>query len=356
MKARHSIVLSALCLVAPAANATELSPAIVRSEFIFEKNPVPSCHATTIVETNDGSLVASWFAGTREKDPDVGIWSARCLDGKWTTPIEIANGIQPDGTRLPCWNPVLFQPKEGPLTLFYKIGPNCDIWWGMVRTSSDNGKSWSEPTRLPDPILGPIKNKPVQLADGTLLSGSSWEGQKTGPIWQIHFERSTDNGKTWQFIKVPQASGSPSAIQPSILIHPEGRLQALGRTANGKLFSTTSRDNGLSWSKLALLDLPNPNSGTDAVTMKDGRHVLIYNHTPKGRSPLNVSVSKDGIEWQSALVLEDTQGEFSYPAVIQTRDGLLHFTYTWKRQLAKHVIVDPSKLTLKPMINGEWPK
>jgi predicted neuraminidase len=125
--------------------------------------------------------------------------------------------------------------------------------------------------------------------------------------------------------------------------------------SRGKLFSTTSSDNGLSWSTLTLLDLPNPNSGTDAVTLKDGQHVLIYNHTPKGRSPLNVAISRDGLAWQAALVLEDTPGEFSYPAVIQTRDGLLHFTYTWKRQLAKHVVVDPAKLTLKQIVNGQWP-
>ena len=184
---------------------------------------------------------------------------------------------------------------------------------------------------------------------------SSWEGQKSGPSWQIHFERSLDNGKTWQFVSVPQASESPAAIQPSILMHPEGRLQALGRTKASRIFSTTSNDNGLTWTPLSLLDLPNPNSGTDAVTLKDGRHVLIYNHAPKGRSPLNVAISKDGREWEAALVLEDKPGEYSYPAVIQTRDGLLHFTYTWKRVLAKHVVVDPSMLTLTPIVHGEWP-
>jgi predicted neuraminidase len=154
---------------------------------------------------------------------------------------------------------------------------------------------------------------------------------------------------------VPQASDSPPAIQPSILIHADGRLQALGRTKSRRIFSTTSNDNGLTWSPLDLLDLPNPNSGIDAVTLKDGRHVLIYNHTTKGRSPLNVAISKDGREWNAALVLEDKPGEYSYPAVIQTRDGLLHFTYTWKRALAKHVVVDPAMLTLTPIIHGEWP-
>ena len=91
------------------------------------------------------------------------------------------------------------------------------------------------------------------------------------------------------------------------------------------------------------------------MTLKDGRHVLIYNHTTKGRSPLNVAISKDGREWEAALVLEDKPGEYSYPAIIQSRDGLLHFTYTWKRALAKHVVVDPLKLTSTPIVHGEWP-
>jgi hypothetical protein len=109
--------------------------------------------------------------------------------------------------------------------------------------------------------------------------------------------------------------------------------------------------------EISLTELPNPNSGTDAVTLKDGRHLLIYNHTAKGRSPLNLAVSKDGKVWEAALVLEDEpKKEFSYPAIIQTSDGLVRITYTWKRQKAKHVVIDPAKLVLKPIVNGQWPK
>ena len=95
---------------------------------------------------------------------------------------------------------------------------------------------------------------------------------------------------------------------------------------------------------MALTTLPNPNSGIDAVTLRDGRQLLVYNHTNKGRSPLNVALSRDGHDWQPALVLESGKGEFSYPAVIQTGDGLVHIVYTWKRQRIKHVVVDPTKM------------
>jgi len=146
------------------------------------------------------------------------------------------------------------------------------------------------------------------------------------------------------------------AIQPSLLFLGGERLQAVGRTKQSKVFQITSEDAGKTWGEISLTDLPNPNSGTDAVTLADGRHLLIYNHTAKGRSPLNLAVSKDGKAWEAALVLEDEpKREFSYPAIIQTSDGLVHITYTWKRQKVKHVVVDPAKLRTKPIVGGQWP-
>jgi predicted neuraminidase len=107
---------------------------------------------------------------------------------------------------------------------------------------------------------------------------------------------------------------------------------------------------------MTLTELPNPNSGTDAVTLYDGRHLLVYNHTTKGRSPLNLALSSDGKSWQAALLLEIAPGEYSYPAIIQTSDGLVHITYTWKRQKVRHVEIDPTKLVLRPIAEGQWPK
>ncbi len=358
LDSRHELTSWNWTKAAPAHSQPQPQPqsGVLKTEFIYDTAPFASCHATTLAETTDGTLVAAWFGGTAEGRSDVGIWSARLVAGKWTAPVELATGVQADGKRHPCWNPVLFQPRDGALLLFYKVGPSPSTWWGMLRTSTDAGQTWSDATRLPDKILGPVKNKPVQLADGTLLSGSSTEGLHPPPSWQIHFERSTDNGKTWQFITVPQPTNSPSAIQPSILQLGGDKLMALGRTRSGKLFATTSADSGRTWTPTTLLDLPNPNSGTDAVTLKDGRHLLIYNHTAKGRSPLNLAVSPDGQTWNAALVLENTPGEYSYPAIIQTRDGLIHTTYTWKRQKVKHVVIAPAKLEARPITNGEWPK
>jgi predicted neuraminidase len=325
-------------------------PGMVMREFIYETAPFPECHASTIVETQ-GSLVAAWFGGTREKDPDVGIWLARLEDRKWTEPVEVANGIQQpakDGTplRYPTWNPVLFQPKMGPLLLFYKVGPSPSRWWGMLTTSTDGGKTWAKLQRLPDGILGPIKNKPIELAGGTLVCPSSTESTDLANKWQIHFEQTGDLGVSWGQTGPVNDGVEFGAIQPSILVHGGGKLQAVGRTRQGKVFQIFSDDDGKSWGKMTATTLPNPNSGIDAGTLRDGRHLIVYNHTRRGRSPLNVALSADGTDWKSALVLENEPGEFSYPAVIQTADGQVHITYTWNRKRIRHVVADPMKLVL----------
>ena len=326
-------------------------PGLLKSEFIYETAPFPSCHATTIVEPKDGGLVAAWFGGTREGHADVGIWSSHFADGKWSAPVEVANGAQTDGTRHPCWNPVLFQPKGGALMLFYKVGPSPSKWWGMLRRSIDGGKTWSDAQRLPDGILGPIKNKPVQLVNGDILCPTSSEHDG----WRVHFERSADGGATWSKTEAVNDGKTIGAIQPSILFPGGERLIALGRTRQAHIFKIASGDGGKSWGAMSLTELPNPNSGTDAVTLKDGRHLLIYNHTAKGRTPLNVAISSDGVKWDAALTLESEPGEYSYPAIIQTGDGLVHVTYTWKRQRVRHVVIDPAQFETQPIVAGRWP-
>lgn len=332
------------------------TPAVVASEFVFDTAPFASAHASTIVETRDG-LVAGWFGGAHEGAADVGIWLARQVQGRWMPPFEVAIGLEADGSRYPCWNPVLFEMLDETLWLFYKVGPTPQQWWGMVRISRDGGRTWTEARRLPDGILGPTKNKPVRLSGHTVIAPSSTESRERPSTWRVHFERSVDQGRTWTAASPPttQDGTEINAIQPSILIHPGDRLQAIGRTRSGRLFETWSSDRGRTWTPLSLTVLPNPNSGIDAVTLRDGRQLVVYNHTAQGRSPLNVAVSRDGATWEAALVLEPEPGEFSYPAAIQSSRGLVHVTYTWKRRRIKHVVIDPARLTSVPMPEGIWP-
>ncbi|MBR1448971.1 MAG: family 78 glycoside hydrolase catalytic domain [Prevotella sp.] len=318
-------------------------PRIVKDEFLYEDAPFASPHASTIVETRKGELVAAYFGGTYERNPDCNIWvNIKGRDGRWSAPILAA-----DGDGVACWNPVLTEMPDGELWLFYKVGVNVAGWTGWLTKSKDGGRTWGKPERLPEGFLGPIKNKPLLLGD-RLLCGSSTEGHG----WRFHVEIYNLKTKEWKYIGPIESTLAPptltpdtltpiDCIQPSFLQLKDGRLQVLMRSRNGFLATSTSSDQGETWTPVTLTDIPNNQSGTDALTLRDGRHVLIYNNfqtiagTKKGpRSPLSIAVSEDdGRSWQHVLTLEDSPvGEFSYPAIIQGRDGTLHCTYTWQRK------------------------
>lgn len=338
-------------------------PGFVSEDFVFTKASFPECHASSICETSRGPVVA-WFGGTEEKNADVGIWVSYHDGSGWSQPQEWANGIQYDGLRYPCWNPVLFQPPgDAPTLLFFKVGPSPDAWWGEMMVSYDRGRTFRDRRRLPEKIDGPVRCKPILLDDGkTLLCGSSTEYDG----WTVHFETvplvDGEPAGTWRRIGPIHSAQEFNAIQPTILRHPDGRLQILCRTKESVVSTSFSDDQGQSWSKMEATDLPNPNSGIDGVTLKDGRQLLIYNHLGSGvtgwgrRGLLNLAISEDGKEWRKVGVLEQEQrAEFSYPAIIQSGDGMVHISYTWKRQRIKHLVVDPSKIVAGDLLSkASW--
>ncbi len=347
-------VAFAICLTGWAQNSPAISsqPGLVLSEFVADIPPTRSSHASTIIESQE-TLLAAWFGGIKERSPDVSIYLARNEGKGWSEPVEVANGIrEKDHLRYPTWNPVLFRAKDGPLYLFYKEGPSPSDWWGLLKTSDDNGRTWSKSKRLPSNIFGPIRNKPIQLNDGTILCGSSSENEG----WRIHMERTKNPLGAWTRTTSLNSPLAVGLIQPTILDWPNQPLQILCRSKNGSIYSSTSDDLGFTWHRPLLTDLPNPNSAIDGVVLRDGRALLVYNHTENNRNVMNVAISKDGQKWAAALTLEnDPQGEFSYPAVVQANDRLVHITYTWKREKIRHVVLDPSLLVTQPIVEGRWP-
>lgn len=337
-------------------------PGLVKEEFVFTKAKFPQCHASSLCETSRG-LVVTWFGGTREKAKDVGIWVSYHDGGGWSAPKEWANGVQHDDLRHPCWNPVLFQPPgDAPTLLFFKVGPDPRSWWGEMMVSYDRGRTFRERRRLPETIDGPVRCKPLLLPDGkTLLSGSSTEYDG----WRVHFEKvQLVNGQpdhdTWRRIGPINNQEEFNAIQPTFLQHADGKLQVLCRSQESVITTSVSEDEGETWSPMRAIDLPNPNSGIEVVTLSDGRHLMIYNHLGSGetgwgrRGLLNLAISEDGDEWRKVAVLEqEEKAEFSYPAIIQSADGLVHLTYTWKRQRIKHVVVDPANLVVGERLTRE---
>lgn len=342
---------------------------VTDDEFVYDNSQFPEAHAASIVELKNGDLVATYFGGTKERNPDCCIWTQIKRKGTntWTKPLMAADGILSDSLRKACWNPVLFEMPDGEVWLFFKIGNSVGDWSGWLTKSRNGGKSWSKKEMLPKGFLGPVKNKPELFGD-RLICPSSTEGNG----WKLHFEIYNLKTKEWKYVgpveaelawrttdlQAPQAQPkegedpdnlvAPVAdgkmhpidlIQPSILKLKDGRLQVLCRTRNAKLATSFSNDGGETWSKVTLTDLPNNQSGTDAVTLKDGRHILIYNNfetiagTKKGvRTPLSLAISDDGTHWRHLLTLEDSPiGQYSYPSIIQGKDGSLHCIYTWRR-------------------------
>jgi predicted neuraminidase len=310
--------------------------AAVTQEFIYTQAPFPSAHASTIVELKNGDLLAAWFGGSAEGKPDVAIWSAQRTHGTWTAPTELVR--EPN---IACYNPVLFYSADGKLWFYYKFGPHPSSWSAGRRFSTDDGKTWSDVEHLPAGLYGPIRAKPLVLPDGTIVSGTSVESYHSWAAW---IERSADNGSTWSKIGPIVAPGTPTPtetygiIQPSVVRLKDGTLRLYARSTEqiAKICVADSHDGGIHWTAVHTLDLPNPNSGIDAIALPDGRVVLVFNNTTRGRTPLNLAVSADGEHFRIFQTLESDRGEYSYPAMIQSRDGGIHLTYTWNRRRIRY--------------------
>lgn len=363
---------------------------IVERGFLYEGQLPPTCHAATLVEAKNGDIIAAFFGGSYEGHPDSDVWLCRFGKKKhrWSAPQILCDGIytrytreafdydplfenilhrdsmflkttwlQParhsgkalagNKVRKPCYNPVLYIAQNDELVMDYKIGSNMQDWTGWEIRSKNGGKSWSHPrplTHNPEERhlrLGPIKDKPI-VNNGRIIAGSSTE--VTYDSWKVHFETSDDDGQTWQKREVE--CDTILCIQPTVLNLGNNHLKALCRTRQHRISVTESFDNGATWTPMRLTDSPNNNSGLDAVTLHDGRHLLICNYhgNDSRRSPLTLLISNDGDNWQKVIDLEEDDGyEYSYPAIIQASDGDIWIVYTWHRQKMAYVHLTAKK-------------
>ncbi|MBQ6020479.1 MAG: exo-alpha-sialidase [Clostridia bacterium] len=302
----------------------------IKKSFIFEQDAAKACHASTILKLPDGRLLAAWFAGTAEKNDDVRIKYAVCDGGVWSPPREL-----PGQENAPHWNPVLFLKKNGVVRLFFKEGKRIGSWVTKYADSRDGGQTWTEPKFLvvgdASGGRGPVKNKCLRAANGTVLAPASTEKNQD---WQPFIDLSFDDGDKWTKVMIPRPCGRPQLIQPTLWEDDKNVLHCLMRSKSGRLYKSDSYDGGRKWEPARRTDIPNNNSGVDCVRTGDGRLWLVSNPTDsRERSPLTLSVSTDnGATFKDAAVLEDIPGgEFSYPAIIA--DGnRLYITYTYNRE------------------------
>ncbi len=318
----------------PAAFEARVVAAGGRVDFVFgDDRPFQQCHASTIVGAGKDELICAWFGGTEEKDPDVGVWHSRFRRGEWVAPTRLAKVNE-----TAHWNPVLFRDKDGDIHAFFKVGPEIPEWQTYWMTNKNDGRDWSEPVEL---VLGdhggrgPVKNKPIVLSDGSWLAGASSENQG----WKPFADRSTNRGVTWtrtgDFPLDTATVPGRGAIQPTLWESKPGYVHALMRTSMGKVVRSDSENGGATWSAVYATELPNNNSGVDVLKLDDGTLWLVLNPIARNwgpRTPLTLARSTDnGHTWEYIAHLETAEGEYSYPAIARTEDGVA-ISYTWRRE------------------------
>lgn len=307
----------------------EVRLTVSKSSFIVPPNemPTPLCHAATLVETASGELMAAWYGGSRQGAQDVRIWGANYRDHQWHAPRQLTEPL-PDNTDA-HWDPVLFS-QDSLLHLYFRAGKSPRLWQSYHQLSPDYGYSWSSAQPQIQGFHGPIRNQPLVLSEERTLYPSSTENHG----WQAHIEVQDRQNMIRALLPDPLYL---DAIQPALLDHGDCVVQALCRTRSGIIAQSHSRDCGDSWSELEATSLPNPSAAIGATTLRNGLHLLVYNPVTTGRSPLVVALSDDGQTWHHQLTLEDSEGEFSYPAVIEADNGSIHIVYTWHRKAIRHV-------------------
>lgn len=306
------------------------------SELIFETIPgAPAHHSPAITEAPNGDLLAVWYGGSYESSDDQTLFLARRRKGvrTWETPLALVrDSAQPPG------NAVIFTGAGRVWIIWARMEASRPLRRGggwhpvrlMYRISSDNGANWSADQPVDTNVQALPRNPPVRSASGGLLLplGGSDHGKLAS-----FFLHSSDGGLTWR----RSAGAALGGGQPALVERQDGSLLMLMRS-DPRVLSSESRDGGQTWNATVRTALRCPNSGVSLTRLANGNLVTVFNDSESDRTPLSVARSLDGGRtWEKPLVLEANPGEYSYPYVIQTVDGQIHITYTFRRYSIRHV-------------------
>ena len=382
----------------PSANKSELKTPQLDAQFV-SSNPGQAVHASSIVELRDGGLRAVWFSGSREGSGDVTIQTAVMSrsTGQWGAEATLFSRPQLQRSLQryikKIGNPVITRAPDGSLQL-WMVNVSLGGWAGSAITwsrSEDDGATWSQPKRLvTSPFLNIstlVKGAPVAMANG----------QISLPVYHefvtkfAEVLRLDQGGNVIDKVRIP---ASQTSLQPVVLASSAESARAFMRAGRGgQVMTSQTQDAGRTWSAAASLPIPNPDSALAGAVLQNGEQWLVLNPTQAGREKLSlVNVNKPALslaiepagprqsqakplsikDHEAALSLElkakgvsdnDTQAyvasarkqlcgetncvqEFSYPFLLQSRDGLLHLVYTWNRSRIKYVRLDPSDLPI----------
>lgn len=318
------------------------------SELIFERIAgAPAHHCSTITEAPNGDLLCVWYGGSYESADDQTLFLSRRERGqrRWTTPRRLLSDLS-----MPPGNAVIFVDGHNRLQIVWcRMEATRPIrrgsGWGQcrlfARTSNDDGESWSEDRMLlsdddaaaNDGVYGVPRNPPITLTNGNMVLPLEGDG---GGLFLL----SSDGGETWT-----RGGTAADGSQPTLAERPDGSLLTLMRN-RPKTTVATSVDGGLTWSATESTELANPGSGISMVQLANRHLVLVFNNSPVERTPLSIVRSTDeGRTWEPPLNLESNPGEYSYPCIIQSADGQMHLTYTFRRYSIKHVEMNEDWIT-----------
>lgn len=316
------------------------------------QNYFSMCHASNLLRLKDGTILTVFFAGTHEGESDTAIYSCRAKEGESSQPKLISQSNEAH------WNPVLFLPDENQdkeIVLFFKVGNIIASWRTMITRSHDGGISWDIPKEL---VIGdkggrgPVRNKPIRTSSGAILCPASLEDG----VWRSFVDISTDElaslHKSNEIFYTQTGSFSPKSkdievslqsfsgqgiIQPTLWEDSLG-VHALMRSTFGKIIRADSEDGGNTFNTPYPIDMPNNNSGIDAVYFNNKLYLVCnpVNGNWAKRSPISLFSSDDGIKFKEEAVLASADGEFSYPC-IRAFENNLYISYTYFR---KNIVIE----------------
>jgi predicted neuraminidase len=310
------------------------------SELVFEKIPFAAAHhCSTICEAANGDLLCLWYGGSYESADDQVLFLARRApkDKSWSEPrVLMQNAAQPPG------NGVIFRGDGDKLWIVWcrmegtrpmRRGSGWDRCRLMQRTSTDHGATWSDDKPLFEETLWCVpRNPPIRLSTGSLLLPVEGLLNDTDGS---HFLTLAPNSTSWH-----RAGFTDGGSQPAVIQRNDGSLLALLRHSQF-IRQIESRDDGQTWTTAEPTGLKNPNAGISMTRLANGHLVLVFNDSQTSRTPLSMARSLDeGKTWEKPLQLESNPGEYSYPCVIQSADGRIHISYTYRRYAIKHVALN----------------
>jgi predicted neuraminidase len=335
--------------VVKASAAADTAP-FLRESWVTPPGHTASAHSSAICALPSGDVFVVWYGGSREGAADVALFTSRlnATSGEWTPPATAVDRAMAEDEldRLvkKVGNAVIFPDQSGLLWMVY-VSVTVGGWSGSalnVKTSRDEGRTWSESRRLTlNPFLNVsslVRNKPIFASDGRIGLPVYHEFAMKFP--QMLWLTPGLDGSVDEY-RIRNLSTETGLIQPTLvpLGHDRVLMMLRDRSDGRRLHTAYSEDNGWTWSAAEATGLPNPDSAIDALRLRDGRVLLVYNHAAHSRANLRLAVSSDeGHTWRAGPVIEAERGrEFSYPHLAEDRRGRIHLTYTWQRERIKHV-------------------